>query len=157
MTTARIFAIILGALVISTAAQGAGDPRKDVILFYDAFAKKQPALFDRIMDASWVDIPPAPNQSPGPAGARELFAELTGAFPDLDIRIEDVLRDGSKVIVRSTISGTQRGTFAGIPARNRRLSIQAIDIHEFRNGKIARTWHTEDWMSGMHQLGAFEK
>ena len=157
MNATRLLAIILGALVISTSASGASDSRKDVLLFYEAFAKRQPALFDRILDASWRDIPPAPNQSPGPAGARELFAELTGAFPDLDIRIEDVLRDGSKVIVRSTISGTQRGTFAGIPARNRRLSIQAIDIHEFRNGKIVRTWHTEDWMSGMHQLGAFEK
>jgi len=157
MTITRFLAIILGALMISTVAQGAGNPKNDVLLFYDAFAKKQPALFDRIMDASWMDIPPAPNQSPGPAGARELFAELTGAFPDLEIRIEDVLREGNKVIVRSTISGTQRAPFAGIPSKSRRMSIQAIDIHEFRNGKIVRTWHTEDWMSGLHQLGAFER
>jgi hypothetical protein len=24
-------------------------------------------------------------------------------------------------------------------------------------GKIVRTWHTEDWMSGLHQLGVFDK
>jgi len=45
----------------------------------------------------------------------------------------------------------------GIPPKNRKLAIQAIDIHEVRNGKIVRTWHTEDWLTGLHQLGAFEK
>ena len=83
--------------------------------------------------------------------------ELTTAFPDLDIKIEDVLQEGNKVIVRSTISGMQRGALMGFPAKNRKMSIQAIDIHEFQNGKIVRTWHTEDWMSGFHQLGVFEK
>ncbi len=54
------------------------------------------------------------------------------------------------------ISGTQRAAFLGIPAANRRMSIQAIDIHELEDGKIIRTWHTEDWMTGLQQLGAFD-
>jgi hypothetical protein len=37
------------------------------------------------------------------------------------------------------------------------MAIQAIDIHEFNDGKILRTWHTEDWMTGFRQLGIFEK
>jgi hypothetical protein len=32
-----------------------------------------------------------------------------------------------------------------------------VDIHEFKVGKIVRTWHTEDWMAGLRQLGVFEK
>ena len=61
------------------------------------------------------------------------------------------------MVVRSEISGIQTKPFMGIPARNRKLVIQAVDIHEFKDGKIVRTWHTEDWMTGLHQLGAFEK
>ena len=82
--------------------------------------------------------------------------ELTTAFPDLDIKIEDVLQEGNKVIVRSMISGTQRGALMGFSAKNRKMSIQAIDIHEFKEGKIVRTWHTEDWMNGLRQLGVFD-
>lgn len=41
----------------------------------------------------------------------------------------------------------------GFPAKNRKMAIQAIDIHEFKDGKILRTWHTEDWLTGLHQLG----
>jgi hypothetical protein len=37
------------------------------------------------------------------------------------------------------------------------LAKSAIDIHEFKDGKIVRTWHSEDWMTGLHQLGFFEK
>ena len=138
-------------------AADAYSDRRNVALWYDAFSKKDPDLFDRILSTNWVDIPPAPDQPPGPAGARQILVELTTAFPDLDIKIEDVLQDGNKVIVRSRISGTQRGALTGFPVKNRKMSIQAIDIHEFKDGKIVRTWHTEDWMSGLHQLGVFDK
>jgi len=131
--------------------------KKNVLLWYDAFSKKDPALLDRILSKDWVDIPPAPNQPPGPPGAKQILMELTTAFPDLDIKIEDVLQDGNKVVVRSKISGTQRGGLMGFPVKNRKMSIQAVDIHEFKHGKIVRTWHTEDWLTGFHQLGFFEK
>src|SRR5947207_14258786 len=122
-----------------------------------AFSKRDPDLFDHILSKNWVGIPPAADQPPGPAGAKQILLELTTAFPDLDIKIEEVLQEGDKVIVRSKISGTQRGAVMGFPAKNRKMSIQAIDIHEFKNGKIVRTWHTEDWMNGLHQLCVFDK
>ena len=69
----------------------------------------------------------------------------------------EATKDGNKVVVRSEITGTHKAAFIGFPAKNGKLAIQAIDIHEFRDGKIARTWHSEDWLTGLHQLGAFEK
>jgi predicted ester cyclase len=70
---------------------------------------------------------------------------------------QEILEDGNKVVVRSEISGTQKGAFLGFPSRNRKLVIQAIDIHELKDGKIIRTWHSEDWMTGFHQLEIFDK
>jgi predicted ester cyclase len=71
----------------------------------------------------------------------------------LHLEIEDVIQDGSNVVVRSTITGTQAKEFFGIASKGRKLSIQAVDIHEMRDGKIVRTWHTEDWSTGLRQLG----
>ncbi len=149
----------LGVMMLGPNAHAADAraDKKNVSLWYDAFSKKDPALLDRILSKNWIEIPPAPGQPPGPAGARQILVELTTTYPDLDIKIEDVLQEGNKVIVRSKISGTQRGALMGFPAKNRKMSIQAIDIHEFKDGKIVRTWHTEDWMSGLHQLGVFDK
>jgi steroid delta-isomerase-like uncharacterized protein len=131
--------------------------KKDVTLWYEAFNQKDPVLMDRILNENWVDIPPAPGQPVGPQGAKDILVELTTAFPDLKILIKEILQDGNKVIVRSEIAGTQRKPFMGFDAKNRKMSIQAIDIHEFKDGKIVRTWHTEDWMTGFHQLGIFDK
>lgn len=133
------------------------DNKKDVTIWYDAFNTKDPRLVDRILSEDWVDIPAAPGQPPGREGMKHLIVQLTTSFPDLKVTNEEILQEGNKVIVRSQLTGTQRGDFVGLPTKNRALNIMAIDIHEFRDGKIVRTWHTEDWLTGLHQLGAFEK
>jgi steroid delta-isomerase-like uncharacterized protein len=131
--------------------------KKDVTLWYEAFNKKNPALLDSILSENWVDIPAAPGQPPGREGAKHLLVDLTTTFPDLKVMIEETLQEGNKVVVRSTITGTQSAPFMGFPAKNQTMTMQAVDIHEFEDGKIVRTWHTEDWMTGLHQLGVFEK
>jgi len=152
---------LMTLLVLSLSSSAVADDRstsmKDVTQWYEAFDKHDPSLLDRILDENWVDIPAAPGQPPGPEGAKRILEEVTTSFPDLRVTIREILQDGSKVIVRSEISGTHRAAFMGFPAKNRKLSIQAIDIHEFKDGKIVRTWHSEDWLSGLRQLGVFDR
>ena len=131
--------------------------KKDVILWYEAFTNKDPALLDRILRETWVDIPSPPGTPAGPEGVKPLLAGLTTTFPDLKLTIEDILQEGDKVVVRARMAGTQKEAFMGFPSKNRKMDIQVVDIHEFKDGKIVRTWHTEDWMSGLRQLGVFEK
>ena len=150
-----LFAFVLSASAFGQ--QSTSRLKEDVRLFYEAFNRNDPALLDKILSKSWVDIPPAPNQPAGPEGAKQILSELTTAFPDLKITIEDVLQDGNKVIVRSKIAGTHKRPLMGFAPKNRSMSIQATDIHEFEGRRIARTWHTEDWLTGLHQLGVFEK
>ena len=131
--------------------------KKEVTLWYEAFTKKDPALLDRILHETWVDIPAPPGTPAGPEGAKPLLAQLTSTFPDLKLTIKDILQDGNKVVVRARMAGTQSQPFLGFPSKNRKMDIQVVDIHEFKDGKIIRTWHTEDWMTGLRQLGVFEK
>ena len=109
------------------------------------------------MSEDWIDIPAAPGQPAGPRGVEYILDDLAKTFPDFRIRPAEILQDGNKVIVRSELTGTQRAPFMGFPAKNRTMNIQTIDIHEFKDGKIIRTWHNEDWLTGLHQMGAFEK
>ena len=128
-----------------------------VTRWYTAFDQKNPEMLEGLMAKNWVDIPPAPDQLPGAAGAKQILVQLGTTFPDFRIKIEDILEDGNKVIVRSTITGTQKGPLLGFPAKDRKITIQAIDIHEVKDGKILQTWHTEDWMTGFHQMGILGK
>ena len=131
--------------------------KKQATLWYEAFSKKDPAILDRILSEDWVDIPSLPGTPAGPSGVKPLLARLTTIFPDLNLTIKDILQDGNKVVVRAEMTGTQKEAFMGFPSKNRKMNIQIVDIHEFKDGKIIRTWHTEDWMSGLRQLGVFEK
>lgn len=140
-----------------TAREGIGSEKKVARLWYEAFNTRDRAVIDRILSPQWVDIPAPPGQQSGPAGLKQILEELTIAFPDLRITIQEVLQDGDKVIVRSEIEGTHERALMGFEPKKRKMRIQAVDIHQIQDGKILRTWHTEDWLTGLHQLGVFEK
>jgi steroid delta-isomerase-like uncharacterized protein len=129
----------------------------DVAIWYDAFNQRDAALAEPITSPHWVDIPAVPGQPAGRAGVQFILDDLTRIFPDFRITPAEILRDGNKVTVRSELTGTHRAPFMGYPAKNRTVTMQTIDIHEFKDGKIIRTWHSEDWLSALHQMGAFEK
>ena len=67
---------------------------------------------------------------------------------------EDFVANGDKVLVRSTIRATQKGDFAGIKATGKSITLMAMDLHQICNGRVAQTWHVEDWLSAMFQMGA---
>src|ERR1700730_13850242 len=120
---------------------------RDITIWYDAFNKRDPALAQQIMSEDWIDIPAAPGQPPGRKGVEYILNDLSKVFPDFQITPAEILQDGAKGIVRSELAGTQRTPFVGFAAKGRKMTIQTIDIHEFKDGKIVRTWHTEDWLN----------
>jgi steroid delta-isomerase-like uncharacterized protein len=153
---AHLFALL--SLFVYTAghANDVNTYKQDVRLWYEAFNRKDSAILDRILSADWIDIPAAPGQPTGLEGAKKALVRLTTVFPDFAVTVQEILQDGDKVIVRSQITGTQNGTLKGLPAKHREVSFMAIDIHDFKDGRIVRTWHCEDWLTGLRQLGLFD-
>ncbi len=161
-TMARIARLIVMAsfaliLPVAATAENSADMKKSVLLWYEAFNKNRPELVTPVLSDRWLDIPSSPDMPSGPAGLKKTLTQLLTAFPDFKVEIKEVLQDGNKVVVRSLLSGTQRGSFLGYPPSNRAISIQAVDIHEIKDGRILQTWHTEDWMTGLVQLGLVGK
>jgi len=104
--------------------------------YIEGFNKRDAALAQQVMSEDWADIPAAPGQPAGRAGVQFILDDLTRSFPDFTITPADILRDGNKVVVRSELTGTQKAPFMGFPTKNRKMTIQTIDIHEFKDGKI---------------------
>ena len=135
------------------ASPGPTDPAALARAFYAPFNTGDVAAYDQILASDWVDHPLAPGQGPGPAGFKPIVVGFRAAFPDLTLVNEDVLVAGDRVTVRSTFRGTQRGPLFGIPPTGKPVEAMAIDIHRIANGRIAETWHVEDWLSVFGQLG----
>jgi steroid delta-isomerase-like uncharacterized protein len=96
-------------------------------------------------------IEPAPL---GMSGLKDLIASLRSAFPDLHATVEEQIAEGDKVVSRVTISGTQRGEFAGMPATGKSFTISGVSIWEVRGSLLIQEWVSWDALGMMQQLGA---
>ena len=67
--------------------------------------------------------------------------------------IEEVLSADDKVIVRWTGSGTHVAELNGIPPTGKKIAVDAISIHQVRDGKIAESWEVWDTLGFLQQLG----
>ncbi|MGH7601513.1 MAG: ester cyclase, partial [bacterium] len=75
------------------------------------------------------------------------------AFPDLQVTVEDIIAKGDKVWVYTTMRGTNKGEFMGMPATGKKIEVKGIDIVRFVNGKAVEHWGVSDDLTMMQQLG----
>ena len=95
---------------------------------------------------------------PGECWGRDTSIKVVGGFaksiPDMKFDVKEVLVAGDRVIVRGEVTGTPAGDLFGVPYGGMSFRIMAIDIQTIRDGKIARTYHLENWLSALGQLRA---
>jgi steroid delta-isomerase-like uncharacterized protein len=121
---------------------------------YDIINSGDLSGVDDVIAADAVDhqVPPGVSNR-GAAGLRAFVEMFRGAFPDLRITIDDTIAEGDKLAVRSTMTGTHKGDFMGIPPTGKSFSLEGIDIVRFAGGKAVEHWGAADNMELMQQLG----
>ena len=85
---------------------------------------------------------------------KQFIRSVYAAFPDLSHKIEDLIAEGDKVVVRLTDLATHKGDFMGIAATGKEVSLGAIVICRFAEGKCVEAWEEADYLGMMQQLGA---
>jgi steroid delta-isomerase-like uncharacterized protein len=90
----------------------------------------------------------------GPQSQREFLAGVFGAFPDLDLKPDQLIAEDNLVTVRHVVRGTHRGEFLGVPATGRVVTFQAVDIFRLTGNKIVEQWVIIDALGLLQQLGA---
>jgi ketosteroid isomerase-like protein len=95
---------------------------------------------------------------PGECWGRDTSIKVVGNFsnsiPDMKFDIKEVLVAGDRVIIRGEVTGTPAGELFGVPHTGKSFRMMAIDIQTIREGKIAKTYHMENWLSALGQLRA---
>lgn len=79
---------------------------------------------------------------------------IVNAFPDLHVRLDEVIAQGDTVVKRFTATGTHRGEYFGIPASGGHVTVRGMYMYHVRDGKISEQWRILDSLSFMQQLGA---
>ena len=111
------------------------------------------AAVDEILADDFVDHSPFPGLPPTRDGVKMLFGYLRNVFPDLQVRIDEQVSDGEKVVTRKTFSGSHRAEFMGVPPTGRPVSFEVVDILTFRGDRITEHRVVYDRMAIQQQLG----
>jgi len=108
---------------------------------------------DELVAADFVELDPLPGQKQGREGLKEVIGMLRGAFPDIHWAVDETVASGDKVVTRFTWTGTHRGTFLGLPATGRNVSVKGVVIDRLAAGKMADSRILMDNFTMMQQLG----
>ena len=112
---------------------------------------------DELVEPDALIRTPVPLETTGARKLKEVFARLRRAYPDLHVRIEDLIAEEDKVVDRNIVTGTHRGEYMGLAPTGRSVTYDEIFVFRFVNGRIAETWGVVDVLAQMRQLGAIEQ
>lgn len=90
----------------------------------------------------------------GVQGIKDVVAQHRRSFPDWNEKVEDIVAEGNKVVIRFTSTGTQQGEFAGIAPTGKKVTIQEVAIFRLADGKIVEQWGMPDLHGLLEQLKA---
>lgn len=110
-------------------------------------------MADEIVAEDFVELDPLPGQRQGREGLKEVIGMMRTAFPDLHWAVEETVVSGDKVVSRFTWTGTHRGTFLGIPATGKSVSVKGVVIDRVLDGKMTDSRILMDTFGLMQQLG----
>ena len=86
-------------------------------------------------------------------GFKQFGGVFLTAFPGGTLNIDDLIVDGDKVVSRVTYRGTHTGDMMGVPPTGKLVTVTAMIIDQFADGKIVESWRLFDQMGMMQQLG----
>ena len=88
----------------------------------------------------------------GLAAQIENFKRIMASMPDIQMRVEDRIIAGDKVVARNTYSATHTQPIRDIQPTGKAFTFRTIDIWRIENGKFAEHWDLTDTAEALNKL-----
>jgi predicted ester cyclase len=157
----KTFSTLMAAVLLSVASFTSAAMANDkaaVQTFYDFLSNPGSASHAKAFRANVADDWQSIGNYSGKNKTTGAFIGQLGHFakliPDMNWKIEEMIQAGNRVIVRGRATGTPQGPLFGVDGKGKSFTIMSIDIHTLENGKIAKSYHVEDWAGALAQLKA---
>ncbi len=139
----------------NSAGMNAEASKAKVQSFYDAVINgHNTAMIDSFCAADFIDH--NPDQGHSGKGIDDLkagFKDFFAGFPDIHVKTNFMIAEGDTVMAHVTLTGTNSGAMGGMPATNKQVSIDGIDVIVIKDGKAAERWGFFDTEKMMQELG----
>jgi steroid delta-isomerase-like uncharacterized protein len=118
----------------------------------DALGTGDVSSLDALSDGVVVDSPLRDDTFTGHEGFREYANAVRLAFPDARFELHDSIGDADAAALRWTLHGTHRGPVAFLPASDRTVSVEALELYRFdEDGRVVEI------VTRLNQLRFFEQ
>jgi steroid delta-isomerase-like uncharacterized protein len=107
---------------------------------------------DKFLAPSYVIRDAPPGSLPGAEGVKQVVTMFRGAFPDLEITLDEVIAEDEVVAASSTVRGTHLGEIFGIPPTGRVVSIASLTMVRIVDGRLVESRVKNDTGELMRQL-----
>lgn len=124
-------------------------------LIDEAFNQGRTEVIPELVHEDYVYRSPG-EQIDGPSGLQALIRGYRTAFPDLHVRIDDMVSAADATVTSVTLTGTHRGNLLGIAPTGKTIAVHGMVRSRFRDGRIADEWELLDMHSLLEQLGVVE-
>lgn len=87
---------------------------------------------------------------------KQYIAETRTAFPDFQVKVEEVLGEGDSIAERWTAEATFTGpsNVIPVPPTGKHASVKGTWVGHWEKGKVVEEWYTFDMLDWLQQCGA---
>jgi predicted ester cyclase len=84
---------------------------------------------------------------------KKVISDWRSSFPDLKVKVEDIIAEGDKVAFLATWTGTHRGDFGEIAPTGNKIEFSETFFNRYENGKVVESWIDWEELRFYRQLG----
>ena len=121
--------------------------------FEEVWNQGRTATIDELLADQAVIHGLGPADLHGPGGFKTFYSAYRNAFPDVAIRMDDIVAEGDRVVARWSGTGTHLGDGLGMAATGRPVQFHGVTIVRIEQGKLVEGWNTFNQLEMFQQLG----
>jgi steroid delta-isomerase-like uncharacterized protein len=108
----------------------------------------------KVVDELFAERVAVNGQLVGRDGLKRSMQRHLAGFPDLRVRVDDIIAEGRKVGIWYTVEGTHQGEFEAIPPTGNHVKWAGSDLLTIDDGRISEARFLSDFHGLLTQLGA---
>lgn len=90
----------------------------------------------------------------GPDAFKQHFRRFRGAFPKMQVAVEDCISEGDRAVARFRVAARHEGEAFGFLPTFNQVAFDGVVIVQLREGQVAEAWNYIDFTAMHQQLAA---
>jgi predicted ester cyclase len=119
----------------------------------EALNKGNLAVVDDCLTPDFIYNGPGGTEVKGVEGYKQFLTGLRAAYPDIHVKIEDIIAEGDMVATRTSSTFTFTGRAGPVAPTNKKVTLTGSILDRFKDGQIRETWEQYDRLDLYQQMG----